>query len=231
MIGTLRFHNGINPLGVFAGCGLESYQLDGSVRFTDALLLTVYSIAKDNDMEKKASVADYAGTLDKLNEMFSEGYDWAAHWERDEFGAGPEDLFKSVYLWHDYRLGNREVPAVSCGGHSFEDTPKSLYRALFLLKPSEIDFSDMYKTGTLIDVVSPCKQFVISLQLWKYELAMYFRCAKEYAAGQRSGIVGGWADCDNGVKCSSELGNKWFDVAVKALEREWTVYGGNDFCV
>ncbi len=171
----------------------------------------------------------YLADLDLLLRMFHEQFDWEQWYKTN--GASPDEVFRRVAKWHDYRKGNRPVGTGPCGGHEFEDTPKALYRALYLLRPETLDLSDMYKTGTLIDFCSPCYRFECSFQLFKYEACVYFGCAQEFAEGRLSGVQGGWASCNNGVTCNSELGKKWFDVMVKSLERPWAVYPGNDFKV
>ena len=184
---------------------------------------------KPADVDRLGGTACYMADLDRLLNMLQPNFDWEAYWENGTDGA--DDLFRKLYRWHDYRDGPREVGTVDCGGHCFDDSPKTLYRALYLLRPSHVDFADMYKTGSLIDFVSPCNEFMISLQLFKYEFQAYFSCAENHARGQLHGVIGGWADADNGVSCGSELGNKWFDIAVRAIERRWDVYRGNNFMV
>ncbi len=173
---------------------------------------------------------DYTETLNKLQAMFAGDFDWEEY--HGEHGSEePEDIFRTLFLWHDYRTGDRKVGTADCGGHHFDDTPKVFYRAMHLFQPSQIDLSDMYKTGSMIDFVSPCEQFMGSLQLFKHECQLYFSCVNEYRHTESRGIRGGWADCDNGETCTSDLGNKWFQTVVAALEREWMIYGGNDFTV
>ncbi len=168
-----------------------------------------------------------------LKSMFSDAFDWKAWYgEHGEHGSDePQDVFGRVYKWHDYRQGNRRQATVSCGGVEFDDTPRALYRALYLLRPAVVDFSDMYKTGTLVDFCSPDKQFMCSVQLHKYETCMRFFCCPEHAVGQPEFVQGGWASCDNGVRCTSDIGNQWFAVAKVALNWTWGVYPGNEFSV
>lgn len=175
-----------------------------------------------------ASSQGYMADLDALLAMFSPEFDWEKYWE-DPRSNGPDYLFKKLFTWHDYREGPRRIGTDDCGGHRFENTPEVFYRAAFLFRPSHIDLSDMYKTGSMIDFVSPCGEFFGSLQLYKYEVQLYFGCAQAHIGGKPHTVQGGWADCDNGVHCTSELGKKWFEVAVKALERVWSVYPGNRF--
>ncbi len=181
-------------------------------------------------MSQVETTRPWAADLDLLESMFSESFDWTAHYEGVE-GDTPEEVFQRAYKWHDYRKGDRPVGTGQCGGAKFEDTPQALYRALYLLQPEEVDFSDMYKTGTLVDFCSPNYEFVCSLQLFKYEVGIYFECARQHVQGQLNGVRGGWPSCDNGVQCRDSLGQKWFQLAVVALERQWDVYSGNRFQV
>ena len=178
-------------------------------------------------MSKTKADTELEINLALLLEMMDESFDWEA-WEEKNIDSF-KDVLKKVAKWHDYRNGDRPIPSFPCGGHQFDDTPKALYRTLYLFNPAEVDFSDMYKTGTLIHICSPCYRFCVSLELHKYEFAAYFDCAREFVSGQPKMIQGGWATADNGMKCNSDLGNKWFDVIVKALEYKWMVYGGSSF--
>lgn len=173
---------------------------------------------------------DYLADLELLESMLTDDFDWEKWWD-DPAEEDPGEIFRRVYKWHDYREGNRPRGVVDCGSVKFEDTPRSLYRALFWVAPSFVDFSDMYKTGTLIDLCSPDYDFLCSLQLFKYELGAYFECAEQHKEGRLSMIQGGWPGCDNGVRCKSDLGKKWFGVIVRALTQEWSVYSGNNFSV
>lgn len=181
-------------------------------------------------MSSNSETADYLADLELLERMFARDFDWEAWYEPPE-GDEPEEVFRRVYKWHDYRKGNRSVGVVDCCGHKFSDTPRALYRVCHLVQPEEVNFEDMYKTGSLIDLCSPDQQFMVSFQLHKHEACLRFYCAPQHAIGRPSAVQGGWASCDNGVKCKSEPGLKWFAVAVQSLEREWDVYSGNRFVV
>jgi hypothetical protein len=178
-------------------------------------------------MSKETSA--YADDLQILEQMFAAGFD-VEEWYESHVDA-PEEVFRRVFVWYDYRKGDRTVVTANFGGHEFADTPRSLYRAFYLFEPEVADLSDMYKTGTLVDFCSPCGQFTCSFQLHKYAACVRFYCAQEYIEGTPTLCQGGWADCDNGLRCSSEFGMRWFHLAVKALEREWDVYPGNNFVV
>ena len=125
--------------------------------------------------------------LELLKQMMSLDYDWEAHWERDEPDSGIADIFRQCYKWHDYGNGNRLHKTSDCGSVKFADTPKALYRILYLMKPAVVDFSDMYKTGSLVDLTDPDELYLCSFQLWKYESAFYFSCPKEYLIDSQKG--------------------------------------------
>ena len=171
--------------------------------------------------------------LELLKRMMSPDYDWEKH--HDEDRRSFDDIFGECYHWHDYRKGNRANKTVDCGSVGFEDTPKTLYRLLWLFQPDHVDFSDMYKTGTLLDFTDPEEKFVCSFQLYKYEAAIYFACPREFLIDEQEGqalrISCGVPGADNGVRCSDPVGNLFFEVAIMALNFEHDVYGGNDFKV
>lgn len=171
--------------------------------------------------------------MDLLLRMFDKSFDWEAWWDRDEPGDGPRDVFAEIAKWHDYREGNRPVGTHECGGHRFADTPKALYRAMYLLRPTHMDAGDMYKTDSMIEICSPDYQFVASFVLWKYEASLYFSCPSEMLERirKRGGITitCGIPGSDNGIRCKDKQALKWFDVIKRSLEWTWPVYGGNDF--
>ena len=171
--------------------------------------------------------------LQNLKEMMLPGYNWEEHWNRDLPNSGIDDVFRQCYRWHDYRKGNRAHKTSDCGSVKFPDTPKALYRMLYLLGPAVVDFSDMYKTGTLVDITDPDELYLCSFQLWKYEASLYFGCPKEFLIDEQEGqamrLTCGIPGFDNGVKCSDPLGNLFFEVATMALNFEHGVYPGNNF--
>lgn len=172
---------------------------------------------------------DLARDLDLLAQMFSPDFDWPEWWEN--CGDEPDTVFRRCYMVHDYGQGVRPVGTVVCGGLKFVDTPRALYRILYLSKPHAVDFSDMYKSGSMIDLCSPDYRLCASFRLWKYEACIYFSAALELVTGQPSIVLGGWPWCDNGTKCCDALGQRWFWLLERALDREWSVYPGNNFTV
>lgn len=164
----------------------------------------------------------------KLKEMMSPGFDWGKHNYSDYHDI--DYLFSECYKLHDYKKeGNRPIGTRPCGSAGFEDTPKTIYRALYLLKPESVDFSDMYKSETLLEIVSPDYHFRASMQFYKYEIALYFECHKDAWKSDGFGIVCGMPGADNGYQCTDEVGNLWFAVLTMVLNYKHSVYPGNDF--
>ena len=159
-----------------------------------------------------------------------EWMDQGKEWD-EEADVGLDDIVRSLAIpvardWQGYNIGGAERWT---GG--LDDTPKSLYRALFLFKPKAVDFSDMYKPF-LFGVMSPCGRFSVSFELWKYEFTLRFWVReKSDVSGSRHGVICGAPSSDNGVACSSDEGTQWFEMVRKAVSTELDVYGGNSFRV
>ncbi len=113
----------------------------------------------------------------------------------------------------------------------FKDTPKSLYRFLYIWEPKQVDFSDMYKcTLAIIDLGTG----LVYLDLFKYELAAYFyvpsgelKPQPVYAIEISCGVPG-TEDVEfvEGSKAKEE-----FEAFITLLEQEHDVYSGNNFRV
>ena len=162
--------------------------------------------------------------LELLKQMMQPEFDWETHW--DEY----EDADIRYFLMECFRKYEGPTGLYACGSAELPDTPKSLYRALWLFGPKNVDFSDMYKT-CVFKSVSPCKRFCFHFDLYKYEAGLYFYCHKDVFESKNIGIVGGAPGTDNHWRCTDKVGNLWFEVAKMALEFEYEVYGGNDFSV
>lgn len=113
----------------------------------------------------------------------------------------------------------------------FKDTPKSLYRFLYIWAPEQVDFSDMYKcTFAIIDLGIG----LVYLDLFMYELAAYFYVPpselkpQPVLAIEISCGVPGTEDVEfiEGSKATEE-----FEAFITLLEQEHDVYPGNDFRV
>jgi hypothetical protein len=139
------------------------------------------------------------------------------------------EQFREVYLLHDYSQGKRTVGTIECGSFGFQDTPKALYRLLFLAQPKQVDFSDMYKSCSLFALVSPDGEFVADFEFFKFELAAYLSAAPVHIEGRMSSIIAGAPGADNGIHAKSPELQLWAATLKKCLDRSWMVYGGNDF--
>jgi hypothetical protein len=148
--------------------------------------------------------------------------------DKDDYSA--RELFPKVFVLRDYKeKGNRPVGTFDCGSVKCEG-PCSLYIAMFLSRPKSVDFSDMYK-ASLLCWCSPDYRFVASFELFKYEPALYFSASKELVCGQASSIQAGAPGADNGISSNDPLFLRWCKLLETCLDREWMVYGGNDFKV
>ncbi len=116
------------------------------------------------------------------------------------------------------------------GGVSFKNTPKTLYRMLYLLKPNNVDFSDMYKSGILV-FSSPDNKYWCGFGFYKYEIGIYFYCPKKELHSENTGIICGIPDVDNQWNCTNKTGQLFFEVLKMALDHEYDVYPGNGFKV
>lgn len=56
-------------------------------------------------------------------------------------------------------------------------TPAGVYRLAYLVQPKRVDFSDMYKCR-LFRIFSPDRRFMCSVELFKFELTLYFYCRR-----------------------------------------------------
>ena len=117
-----------------------------------------------------------------------------------------------------------------CGSSRLTDTPKALYRVLFLFRPQRLSFGDMYKTR-LLTLVDPTGKLAALFEFYKYKAAVYFAAKKRHIEGRGSNVICGLPGSDNGARCSTEYSRQWFSLLVDCLNREWMVYGGNDFTV
>lgn len=127
---------------------------------------------------------------------------------------------------------------------AFSDTPKCLYRFLYIWEPATLDFSDMYNSRiALIDLNGAA---IAKLAFFKYELAAYFYVPKDDLIVKpvpaiatplgplyiSSGIPG-IEDDDKyrpqlveGSKAEEEI-----QAFIALLEQEHDVYPGNNFRV
>jgi hypothetical protein len=160
------------------------------------------------------------------------------------------DLLESLYRIHSYAIdGNLSRGVTDCGSYGFRDTPRVLYRLIYLFshqagrwptgqiapqpghRPWPLDFGDMYKSSSLFAIVSPDYRFVADPQFYKYELMLSWRATPQHVAGLPYSIVCGVPGSDNGVNPATPELKAWQALLVRMLEREWDVYSGNNFKV
>ena len=162
--------------------------------------------------------------INQINKMLKTDFDWKKYWENSD-ADGIEWEIRKVYK--HIKRAKISGKYHQCKRYEFEDEeqPKALYRCLYFLAPGKVDFSDMYKCN-LMYVESPCKEFLISVELYKYELRLYCYCRSKYYK-----IVKMTLENIDGAECDSELGNLWFDTFFRVLKFRLCIYPGNDFCV
>jgi len=119
---------------------------------------------------------------------------------------------------------------VRCWSFSFKDTPKTLYRFLYLWKPEEMDFSDMYKCVlALIDLNGVG---IVELELYKYEVSAYLyvhpselKPRPHYAIEISCGVPG----TENEEFIEGSKAKEEFEMLGTLLEMTHAVYPGNNF--
>lgn len=188
------------------------------------------SVSRSNNLVKRAIAAmkfDWDADGEDLYDKFVERF--------DEDGA--EDVLRNavrpwpVQGWQGVEVGN--VKFGKRKGRIVHDnnTPKDLYRLLYLFKPIGVDFDDMYGQG-LFGIVSPCHRFAMSFYFHKYELAAFQFVRKEFAVQTHSvGITCGIPGADNGVTTMHKDARRFFRMIDVALRTTWDVYSGNSFSV
>jgi hypothetical protein len=159
--------------------------------------------------------------IDKLKSLLDSDDEYDNDYEAQE-------VFRRVYLVHDYADGDRMVPTSQCGSFKFKNTPKALYRLLFLARPKRINFDDMYKS-TLFALTSVDGRFVADFDFYKYKLAAYLSATAEHIEGRNSMIMCGVPGANNGIRIKTPELQMWADTLKKCLNKKWMIYGGNDF--
>ena len=166
--------------------------------------------------------------IEKVMSMMGPDFDWHHYWEED-MGEGLDEEFRQC-ITLEFDEEEAKGKYYECGSWRSPDTPRGLYRLLYLCKPKEVDFSDMYKIP-LFFIFSKDMKFSVTVYLFKYELGLYFSCPRNVIEGQGSGIRAGAPGSDNGWHCTDPVGNAFFDMIMKITEFEHTVYSGNNFIV
>lgn len=147
----------------------------------------------------------------------------------DDESPDPESLFREIFLTHIYELdGDRKVGTHDCESVRLSGAA-AFYRLLFLTKPKQLDFSDMYKSGSLFALVSPNGEFVADVEFWKYEPTIRFSALVEHLEGQSRPVTCGIPGSDNGWRAKDPELKAWIALLLRCLERKWMIYSGNDF--
>lgn len=163
---------------------------------------------------------NYIESLKLVNDMLDPSFDWD-NWDGEDVDTTWREC--AILVPHD-----EEGDWFSCGSAELTDTPKALYRVLWLMRPKSVDFSDMYK-DSLLCIATPDKRFVATFDLFKYMAGVRFYCPKDLIGGRGTGIIAGAPGADNGWHCTDEVGNLFFNTVKAILEYKHMVYGGNDF--
>jgi hypothetical protein len=115
---------------------------------------------------------------------------------------------------------------------AFKNTPKSLYRFLYLWEPKKIDFSDMYKSH--LALINLNGSAVVSIRLFKYELAAYFYVPIKDIVPKPAHFMEihcGIPGCEKNIIRSTSQAPKEIELFINLLEAKHDVYGGNNFIV
>lgn len=133
-----------------------------------------------------------------------------------------------------YAMDNRDaIPdaLIECGGMKFKQHgAQAMYRLLWAMKPSAVDFSDMYG-AFLCFAVTKCGRFGVKVWLHKYEPSLTFYCLSDDIEGALSAIQSGIPSISNGLTCTSDLGKRFFAYIQRIGETPHEIYSGNDFTV
>lgn len=185
--------------------------------------------------------------------------------------------------WHTLTGGRDSIGQPECnyeGGALKCGVAAGVYRLAYLVKPRRVNFGNMYKCG-LFRIFSPDRRFMCRVELFKYDLALYFYCRPEdrfipevpalpevfnvqpqteEEAANWYGVGGTWAKHVEAhlpewetyrkaelahqfqgviepewstelVSCKSAAGRAWMALIVKAANRKWFVYPGNNLKV
>ena len=165
--------------------------------------------------------------IQKVIEMLSADFDWDKHWEKDDAESIEDEFRKCVKVVTPNVAGDYH----DCGSYKAGDTPKGLYRLLFLLEPEAVDFSSMYR-GQLFAMISADGRFLVKVSLFEYELGLYFLAPEETIDKSEAVCVpAAWPGADNRIRCTDPVGVAFFDMVRKIVEYEYDVYPVGDFKV
>lgn len=146
----------------------------------------------------------------------------------EQYDFFKEEVKKRYPIIQD--TGNQDFIQVT--SIAFEDTPKNLYRFLYLWEPEDIDFSDMYKSE--LALIRIHKESVISLNFYKYELAGYLFVTPNHIQPRLQHeieIQCGVPGFENEMLIDKSDIYKEFQIFKGLLEKKQNVYPGNNFFV
>ncbi len=143
----------------------------------------------------------------------------------DFFSSGVRERYPIIHTTGDQKF----ICAMS---NPFEDTPKSLYRFLYLWEPEKVNFLDMYKSRLASIRIHP--KAVINLTLYKYELAMYLYVTEDQIQKRDVHFVEiqcGVPGAENEMLIENSEVYKDYQIVKGLLEMTHDVYCGNGFTV
>jgi len=117
-----------------------------------------------------------------------------------------------------------------------EDGVKGLFRLLHLVEPKTTYFEDCYK-GEIFRFFSTDFRCLVVVEFWKHQLGMRFFCLEEMLSPPELVPAMMCRYNEPGFKnqgdreCVDEAGKKFFEMVTKAVNSEWSIYGGNSFVV
>jgi hypothetical protein len=165
--------------------------------------------------------------IEKVLEMISPDFDWDKHWEQDSAESIEDEFRKCVKVVSPVKGGDYH----DCGSYRAKDTPKGMYRLFYLLEPTKIDFSNMYR-GDLFTFVSADERFLVRVSLFEFELGLYFLAPEETIDKSEAACVpAAWPGADNRIRCTDPVGMAFFEMIRAIVEHEYEVYPVGDFKV
>ena len=172
-------------------------------------------ILADDEIREDSSGENRVMKKDEFIEDYGEKEWYSKKWR----------LVKDHWKWNGW---------VSAKSITFQDTPKSLYRFLYVWEPKAIDFSDMYKSPPLA-LIDLNGKGLVSISLFKYELSAYLYVPQTEIVPKEERheieIHCGIPGVDEELLVAGSKAKKVFDEFVNLLEREHDIYPGNYFKV
>lgn len=156
--------------------------------------------------------------------MCAENYDWKTHW------TSSDDDIRDVFRKCIKPLPDNLDGSAFSEFHSWrpDDSPATLYRLLWLVEPKEVKFGDMYKAH-LFSFMSADERFIAAVELYKYEVGIYFYTNAENIETKNNGVWGGWPGADNHVRLKDGVDGDFVEMVKAIANTVLMVYGGNNF--